>query len=130
MNHSDASPRTNSTIRALTALLLFVGCSAPTAVHSIQTSTQNDEQSSFLRVRWFPIDDAKNYSLHIETQEGESIVESEISPLGCTHTIYEGFTSGVCNYDLKRPVSSGVLSIHLGANTTSGIRKADVLRYQ
>lgn len=114
----------------LTALFFLAGCSTPTAVHSIQTSSQNDSQSSYLRVRWFPIDDAKNYSLYIETQEGESIVESEISPLGCTHTIYEGFTSGVCNYDLKKPNSSGVLTIHLGANTNSGIREANVLRYQ
>lgn len=124
------SPSRYSQILFSCALLLLPTACGSLGSSSVQTSSLEDSSSRPIRLRWFPIEDARSYVLQVETSDGALLFSDEVEPLGCTHAAEEGYTSGICFYDFTSKDASTELAIQLGARTQSGITEASLLRYR
>jgi hypothetical protein len=107
-----------------------LGCGSHGSSPSVLTAPDEDFQSPFLRVRWFPVDGAETYHLRVAAENGAIILNEAIEPAGCTHAKAEGYTSGLCFYDFKRPDLQAGLEIELDAQTNTGNTAAALLRYR
>ena len=57
-------------------------------------------EANSARIQWFPVDEASAYVLVVTGENGEELFHDAIAPYGCTHRGIEGFTSGLCYFDV------------------------------
>jgi hypothetical protein len=105
------------------------GCGSHGGTSGVSTAApEGFTETGYLRLRWFPVQNAESYYLQVEG--GGTLLNEEIRPNGCTHKRSDGYTSGVCEFDFKKPGVSESVAIQLGARTEHGTTNPALLRYR
>lgn len=93
-------------------VILSVGCakssSAPTA-----------SDTSELVIRWFPVPKASGYTLLVRGEDGSIVSREVLAPTGCTNSLVEGFTSGVCSATISKDKVGNKQKIEIQASNTT-----------
>ena len=85
------------------ALSSVLGCGSQGGRTGVISANDEGTSGNYLLVRWFPVDTADGYVVYLEDINGTVVYSEEAVPTGCTHTAKEGYSSGLCSYEVKLP---------------------------
>jgi hypothetical protein len=95
-------------------------CGSISEGHSGIVSTKPTAESGYVRIRWFPVDGAQGYVVRGEGVSGETVFAEPVQPVGCTQRALDGYTSGLCAYDIRLRPAEQAVSLRVTAFNARG----------